>query len=270
MSQTATPASGGQAVLREAEHHFDYTGRKLGMWLFLFTELLLFGGLFIAYAIYRHVNFADFHVAAKDLDLVLGTINTVILLTSSLTMALSITAMQKGNRKLAVWLVVLTVLCGLVFLIIKYFEWTAKISHGIYPASPELMKLPPGEVRFFGLYYAMTGLHGLHVLIGMVLLIVMAVVIARKPFRVHSFRLGDADETMAGARPAIVDGDGKPLWKGGIIDENVEQVSVVVRLKPGPQTIHPSDYVSLENAGLYWHLVDIIWIFLFPLFYLIT
>ncbi|GIV82880.1 MAG: cytochrome oxidase subunit III [Anaerolineae bacterium] len=270
MSQTATPGSGGQAVLREAEHHFDYTGRKLGMWLFLFTELLLFGGLFIAYAIYRHVNFADFHVAAKDLDLVLGTINTVILLTSSLTMALSITAMQKGNRKLAVWLVVLTVLCGLAFLIIKYFEWTAKISHGIYPASPELMKLPPGEVRFFGLYYAMTGLHGLHVLIGMVLLIVMAVVIARKPFRVHSFRLDDADETMAGARPAIVDGDGKPLWKGGIIDENVEQVSVVVRLKPGPQTIHPSDYVSLENAGLYWHLVDIIWIFLFPLFYLIT
>ncbi len=270
MNQTPSTGAGAGAVLREAEHHFDYTGRKMGMWLFLFTELLLFGGLFIAYAIYRHVNFADFHIAAKDLDLVLGTVNTVILLTSSLTMALSITAMQKGNRKLAVGLVWLTVLCGLAFLVIKYFEWSAKISHGIYPASPELMKLPPGEVRFFGLYYAMTGLHGLHVVIGMVLLAVMAVVISRKPFRVHSFRVDEAEDALAGARPAIVDGEGRPLWKGGIVDENVEQIKVVVRLKPGPQTIHPSDYVSLENAGLYWHLVDIIWIFLFPLFYLIT
>jgi cytochrome c oxidase subunit 3 len=193
--------------------HRDYGGAKIGMWLFLFTEIILFGGLFILYSAYRSKYPHEFHDAGGELNWVMGVINTVVLLTSSLSMALSITAVQKGNRRLSMLLLAVTVTLGAVFLTVKYFEWMVKIHHGLYPNGPELLKRAPGEILFFGLYFTMTGLHGLHVIIGMVMLSIMLVLLARGRIR-------------------------------------------------------QDDYIKLENAGLYWHLVDVIWIFLLPLFYL--
>ncbi|MCX7880405.1 MAG: cytochrome c oxidase subunit 3 family protein [Ignavibacteria bacterium] len=198
-----------------SEHtHKDFFGAKIGMWLFLFTEMLLFGGLFLAYMVYRLQYSIDFVIAAQDLNLLLGTINTIILLTSSLTMALSIAAIQRGRKALSIFFLLSTIGFALAFLVIKYFEWTAKFHHGIYPNSPELLNKPNGEIIFYGLYYSMTGLHALHVVVGAILLLFMLLF----------------------------------LWRN---------------------KIHKEDYIKLENSGLYWHLVDLIWIFLFPLFYLI-
>ena len=197
------------------ETHRDYTASKIGMWLFLLSEILLFGGLFILYSTYRYKNPVEFHLAAWELNRVLGTINTLILLTSSLTMALSIYSVQKGNRKGSVFFLMATIFLGFLFLIIKYAEWAAKIGHGIYPNSTRLLGRNKGEILFYGLYYSMTGLHGLHVLVGIFVLSAMLFLMMR-----------------------------------GKINENRS--------------------IPLENSGLYWHLVDIIWIFLFPLFYLIT
>jgi cytochrome c oxidase subunit 3 len=197
------------------EEQRDYTGAKLGMWLFLLSEILLFGGMFVLYSVYRYKNPADFHHASEELDVILGTLNTLILLTSSLTMAVSISAIQKGRRKLSAFLLVATMVFGLLFLVNKGFEWTAKIDHGIYPNSPTLLTRMKGEILFFGLYYVMTGLHGLHVLVGVGVLSVMLILLLK-------------------------------------------------------EKINQNHFTALENSGLYWHLVDIIWIFLYPLFYLIT
>ena len=193
----------------------DDTGAKLGMWLFILSELILFGGMFILYATYRYKNPADFHHASKELDVILGTLNTIILLTSSLCIAASISAVRKGERKLSMYLLMATMALGLVFLVNKGFEWTTKIEHGIYPNSPALLARPKGEILFFGLYYIMTGLHGLHVLVGVCVFSVMLVLFVKDKLNQRRF-------------------------------------------------------IPLENSGLYWHLVDIIWIFLYPLFYLIT
>ncbi len=198
-----------------AHVHRDDIGARMGMWLFLFTELILFGGMFILYSVYRYKYPEAFHLAAKELNTIVGTFNTAILLTSSLTMALSITAIQRKQKALSVFFQMLTIVLALGFMVNKYFEWTAKFHHGIYPGSETLLAKPAGEIVFFGLYYVMTGLHGLHVVIGVVLIAVM----------------------MRFTSKGIITSD---------------------------------SYVKLESAGLYWHLVDIIWIFLFPLFYLIT
>lgn len=193
----------------------DATGAKLGMWLFILSELLLFGGMFILYATYRYKNPVDFHHASRELDVILGTFNTIILLTSSLSMASSISAIQRRHRKLSMVLLMATMALGLLFLVNKGFEWGTKIEHGIYPNSPSLLARAKGEILFFGLYYVMTGLHGLHVLVGVCILCGMLMLIAK---------------------------------------DKLNQMC----------------FVALENTGLYWHLVDIIWIFLYPLFYLIT
>lgn len=198
-----------------AEKPIDYTGAKLGMWLFLFTEILLFGGMFLVYAVYRTVHTADFHEAAKEMSLTIGAINTVILLTSSMTMALSISAIKKGSKVRSLLFQAATVVLGAAFLVNKIFEWREHILHGYYPDSPELLTMAHGKILYFGLYYVMTGIHGLHVLIG-----------------------------------------------GGII---CFMIILTLRNK-----VSSADYVKLENTGLFWHLVDIIWIYLFPLFYLIT
>lgn len=196
------------------EVHRDDVGARMGMWLFLFTELLLFGGLFLAYAVYRHEYIDQFRVAALALNTTVGALNTIILLTSSLTVALSIAALQKGNRILSLMLLLMTNILALAFMVNKFFEWSEKIHHGIYPGSETLLNLPNGQILFYGLYYIMTGLHGLHVIIGLVFLSIVA----------------------------------RFIFTGSVNKDN---------------------YVKLENAGLYWHLVDLIWIFLFPLFYLI-
>jgi cytochrome c oxidase subunit III len=204
MEQTAT----------HSLEHRDDTASKLGMWLFIFTEILLFGGLFIVYSVYRYKYPVAFHLANQELDKTIGLINTVILLISSMTVAMSITAMQRSNKKHTLILLGITLLLALAFLVNKYFEWGIKFHHGLYPGSSILQELGHGDTLFFGLYFFMTGLHALHILVGMTLLIV--------------------------------------IWA-----------------KVKNERINSGDYVLLENGGLYWHLVDLIWIFLFPLFYLI-
>jgi cytochrome c oxidase subunit 3 len=191
-------------------------GARIGMWLFLLSEILLFGGLFLLYSVYRFRNPADFHAMSLELSRFAGTLNTVVLLTSSLAVALAIHAVrEQGNARRGSLLVTVTMALGLVFLVVKGFEWAEKFRHGLYPGSPALLARPPGEMLFVGLYFTMTGLHALHLIIGLGVLAVMLVGLRRG--------------TIGSGRPA-----------------------------------------PLENAGLYWHLVDLVWIFLFPLFYLIS
>ena len=191
-------------------------GARIGMWLFLLSEILIFGSLFLLYAVYRSKHPADFHAASLELSRFDGTLNTAILLTSSLTAVLAIFSLQEQNRpRRTVLFLGATIACGLAFLVVKGFEWAAKFEHGLYPNAAVLLKRPPGEILYFGLYFTMTGLHALHVIIGIGVLSVMVSFVAR----------GKATQERS---------------------------------------------AGLENAGLYWHLVDIIWIFLFPLFYLIS
>ncbi len=195
--------------------HRDDIRTRMGMWLFLFSELLLFGGLFLMYSVYRYLHQQDFSIASREMNTFFGTANTIILLTSSMTMALAIAAMQKGKKGWSIFLQIVTIAFGLWFLINKFIEWSAEFREGNFPGSPILDAKPKGQILYFGLYYSMVGLHGLHVLVGMTVIAFM-------------LRL-----TIKGV-------------------------------------INKDNYVKLEAAGLYWHLVDIIWIFLFPLFYLIT
>jgi cytochrome c oxidase subunit 3 len=206
-------ANDDAAPAHEGEQRNEFSSR-MGMWLFLLTEMLLFGGLFLAYMNYRFQYFQDFRFAAQELSLSIGTLNTLILLTSSFTMALSIHFIEKAKKTASMLCLVITIAFAIIFLINKYFEWAMKFQHGIYPNSPELVNKSNGEILFFGLYFTMTGLHALHVIVGIVLLTIMLFFIKR-------------------------------------------------------DVIVPERYVKLENSGLYWHLVDLIWIFLYPLFYLI-
>ncbi len=194
--------------------HSDESGKKLGMWLFLYTEIILFGGLFVLYAVYFSKYTADFIEGGKELSRLFGVINTAILLLSSFAVAASITAIQKRQKQMVQAGLIVSLICGLVFLVNKYVEWGDKIAHGIYPNSEKLVDGPSGQNIFFGLYYVITGLHGIHIIIGMTLLCVSLVFVQKEKITYDKFAL-------------------------------------------------------LENSGLYWHLVDLIWIFIFPLFYLV-
>jgi len=202
----------GAAAVHHAHH--DPEANKIGMWLFLFTEVLLFGTLFIAYAMYLNMHHWWFMAGSAELDKVMGAINTVILLTSSLSMALAIGALERGRKWLSLAMLGVTLAFSLGFLAIKSVEWSHKFHHGIWPGTETMAALDQGKQIFFGLYFTMTGLHALHVIIGAVAIL------------------------FAG-------------W-------------FVLRGK-----VHAGRIDLLENTGLYWHLVDLVWIFLFPLFYLI-
>ncbi len=203
-----------EQVITHQHPHRDDEASKMGMWLFLFTELLLFGGLFLVFSIYRYMNQKAFAAGGHELDVFIGTVNTIILITSSMTIAVSIAAIQQDKKKLSISLMVLTIFLAIIFLINKYFEWAHKFEHGLAPGTDSFLHLPKGEALFFLLYFFMTGLHALHVIAGSVFI--------------------------------------------GVI---------IFKVKNG--TINSTNFVQHENAGLYWHLVDIIWIFLFPLFYLV-
>lgn len=194
--------------------HKDHEGAKIGMWLFIFTELLLFGGLFIIYAVFRYRNPEAFRLSGEELDVTMGIINTVILLISSMTMAMAVSAIQKRQKGLTLALIGITMLIAVVFMVNKYFEWGAKIDYGFYPGSEKLLELGHGTTLFFGLYYMMTGLHALHIIIGVVFMALVMFQVKR-------------------------------------------------------EKLNADNFATVENCGLYWHLVDLIWIFLFPLFYLI-
>lgn len=192
----------------------DTTGIKIGMWIFLYSEIILFGGLFVLYAVYFYKFPEYFAEGGQELDRIIGAANTLVLLISSFTVAASITAIQEGKKKLTIGLLLFSLGCGVIFLVNKYFEWGAKFHHDIYPNSDRLVDGEPGLNIFFGLYYVITGLHGLHVIIGMILLGISLVLVIRDKVNAERFAM-------------------------------------------------------LDNSGLYWHLVDLIWIFVFPLFYLV-
>jgi cytochrome c oxidase subunit III len=197
------------------ESSLKSSGPRVGMWLFISTEILLFGGLFLLYSMYRLKNPAEFHSGSMELSRFFGTLNTCILITSSLTVALSIHYLRESKKARAIVYLLSTIGFAFGFLIVKAFEWTEKFHHGLFPKSHILLSKPHGEILYFGLYYMMTGLHAMHVIVGICVLSVYLARVARG--------------TISASRP-----------------------------------------IYLMNAGLYWHLVDLIWIFLFPLFYLIT
>ena len=203
------------------QHHFvdsdqQFESSKFGMWIFLVTEILMFGGLFVAYIIYRSWHPDLFYLAAKELDTALGATNTVVLIASSLTIALAIRAVQLDKIKAAINYMAATVALAGTFMVIKYFEYTDKFAKGIYPGAGYTYDGIAHDMaaNFFSIYYMMTGLHGIHVVIGMGLI----------------------------------------TW-------------MIIKAKKG--AVHSGYYTPVENTGLFWHLVDIIWIFLFPLLYLI-
>lgn len=202
-------------------HHFSDMSQqndssKMGMWLFLLTEILTFGGLFVAYAVYRSWHPDMFYMAHKALDMELGALNTVVLILSSVTIALGIRAMQLNNSRQTILYLGVTILFAVTFLVVKYFEYAHKFHVGQLPGKFYTFTGIEGANPhiFFSIYFAMTGLHALHIIIGIGLISWL-------------------------------------MWK----------------TKKGAFS---SEYYSpIENVGLFWHLVDMIWIFLFPLFYLI-
>jgi cytochrome c oxidase subunit 3 len=202
-------------------HHFDDLGQQheaatLGMWVFLVTEVLFFGGLFLVYTIYRSWYTDAFAAASRELDLTLGAINTAVLISSSLTMALAVHAAQLGRRRTLMLFLVATMALGGVFLGIKAFEYYTKfVEHHVPGPSFQFEREYFRHAQiFFSLYFVMTGLHALHMIIG---------------FGIMTYMLVWA-------------------WNG---------------------TITAEYFSPIEISGLYWHFVDIVWIFLFPLLYLI-
>jgi cytochrome c oxidase subunit III len=205
------------------QHHFDNMAQQaeastLGMWVFLVTEVMFFGGLFMAYLVYRWAEPMAFQEGSYKLDITLGGINTAVLIGSSLTMALAVRAAQTSRppKTQVMWLLA-TIVLGTAFLGIKVIEYSAKFRDGIVPGpnfNAALFEHPKGVEMFYSIYYAMTGLHALHMIIGIGLMLVIAWMAWRRHF----------DATY---------------------------------------------YTPVEVSGLYWHFVDIVWIFLFPLLYLI-
>jgi len=211
-------------------HHFatkeqQKNSASLGMWLFLAQEIMFFGGMFCAYLVYRYKYFGDFGSASQTLNIWYGAINTGVLLCSSLTVVLSVRAAQLNKRKALTGWLVLTILLGLVFLGIKGIEYNEKFENhhvpgpsfayqGTVPSHPDIPVDPHHAEIYFSLYFAMTGMHALHMIVGVGLFSMLA----------------------------------WWAWRGN----------------------YNSDYYTpIENAGLYWHFVDIVWIYLFPLLYLI-
>ena len=204
------------------QHHFDDMGQQaeastLGMWVFLVTEIMFFGGLFMAYLVYRHQSPLGFQEASHHLNVTWGTINTALLIVSSLTMALAVRAAQTSQPAMTQvrWLVA-TMILGAGFLGIKVIEYTDKFTHHLVPG-PNFQwegTYPKPAEQFYSLYFAMTGLHALHMIIGIGIMTVIAIM----------------------------------AWR---------------------RTFDNEYYTPVEVAGLYWHFVDIVWIFLFPLLYLI-
>ncbi len=194
----------------------EFSSAKEGIWLFMVTEILMFGGLFVGYFLMHAIYPETFKEGASHLDWVMGSINTVVLIASSFTMALSIHYIQKGQTQKANWALIVTLVCAATFLVIKYFEYSHKFHDGLLPgkffSNPEAVAQNMG--LYFGFYFCMTGLHGTHVLIGMGLI----------------------------------------AW-------------VLFRNMRGD--FSPEYFTAVEGVGIFWHIVDLIWIFLFPLLYLV-
>ena len=203
------------------QHHFYGMAQQLeasilGMWVFLVTEIMFFGGMFMIYILYRVVYPEAWVLGSNHLDVVLGALNTAVLICSSLTMAMAVRSAQVGSYRGQIVNLILTVLFGSVFLIVKYFEYAEKFEHRLVPGPNFDMTLPLANQQqlFFSIYFMLTGVHAAHMVVGIVLMLVIL--------------------AMA--------------WRG---------------------KFSPSYYTPVEVSGLYWHFVDIVWIFLFPLLYLL-
>jgi cytochrome c oxidase subunit III len=228
LSSVAETAHGGEADRHHPDlvHHFESLPAQkeaatLGMWVFLVTEVMFFGGLFLVYTIYRNIYFHAFVQSSRHLDLTLGAVNTAVLIGSSLTMAMGVHSAALGRRRATVTWLLLTVALGSVFLGIKAVEYKDKFDHHLVPGErfqAEELHLEGEEARpaqiFYALYFAMTGLHATHMVIGVPIILILAGLAHRGRFS-------------------------------------------------------PEYHTPVEMTGLYWHFVDIIWIFLFPLLYLI-
>jgi cytochrome c oxidase subunit 3 len=189
----------------------------LGMWIFLVTEIMFFGGMFAAYTIYRSFYPDVFGRASRTLNATIGAVNTAVLICSSFTMVLAVHFARLGSRRLVAWCLVLTLLFGGVFLGVKAFEWKEKFEEHHVPGPGFHMEHEPMQGQsqlFFSLYFAMTGMHALHMVIGLGLL-------------------------------------------------------ATLLIQNGMGRFSPVYYAPVDIVGLYWHFVDVIWIFLFPLLYLI-
>jgi cytochrome c oxidase subunit 3 len=222
MSSSKVEHSGGaHAHPWYLAHHFDTIevqnhAVRLGMWLFLGTEVLLFAGLFLGYTVYRWLYHPAFHEGSRHLSLALGTTNTIILITSSFTVALGYHAIKVNKAKACVGYLAFTILCAAAFLVIKYFEYAHKFHEGQLPGRYYTFEgiTSPGANIYYAVYFLATGLHAFHVIVGASIL----------------------------------------AW-------------LMVRVKKGKYS--SEHYVPVELGALYWHLVDLVWIFLFPLLYLI-
>ncbi len=197
----------------------DTEGAKLGFWLFMFTEIMMFGAMFLVVAYYFTLHGQEFLEASHSLNRLLGGINTVILLVSALTMGLGMLKMRKGDVKGAKLMIWATIILATAFLVIKGFEWTAEYNHGIFLGLDALQAgsetyLGHGKALFFGMYFTMTGLHGFHIILGI----------------------------------------GVMLW-------------LLKRINSGKVT--PEHNILQFNIALYWDLVHLIWVFVFPIYYMV-
>ncbi|MEX2663292.1 MAG: cytochrome c oxidase subunit 3 family protein [Vicinamibacterales bacterium] len=222
MSEAYDPASHPHPHHPKLQHHFDDMAQQaeastLGMWVFLVTEIMFFGGLFMVYLVYRYQSPEGFAEASNHLNVIWGAANTVVLIVSSLTMAMAVRSAQtSASPKTQVRWLVATMILGAAFLGVKAIEYTDKFTHHLVPG-PDFVwpgQYPAPAEQFYSLYFSMTGLHALHMVIGLGIMTVITFMAWRRQF--------DA-----------------------------------------------SYYTPVEVAGLYWHFVDIVWIFLFPLLYLI-
>jgi cytochrome c oxidase subunit 3 len=217
--QPSTSIGAGEHHDPNLQHHFydmdqQLEASTLGMWVFLVTEVMFFGGLFMAYILYRYWYPGDWAAASNHLNVVMGAANTLVLICSSVTMAWAVRCAQIGSRKGQIVNLIFTILFGTVFLVVKYFEYAEKFEHHLVPGPNFDPALPQQQQLFFSLYFIMTGIHALHMVVGIaIMLIILAM-----------------------------------AWRG----------------KFGPKYYGP-----VEVSGLYWHFVDIVWIFLFPLLYLL-
>jgi cytochrome c oxidase subunit 3 len=221
VADPSTPLGAGGAHERHPrlQHHFFSMDQQLeasilGMWVFLVTEIMFFGGLFMAYIVYRTMYPEAWVEGSQELNVWLGALNTSVLICSSLTMVLAVRSAQIGSRKGQIVNLILTILLGTTFLVVKYFEYKAKFLHHLVPGPNFDPHLAPQMQIFFSLYFIMTGVHAAHMVVGIGLMIVMLVM----------------------------------AWRG---------------------RFSPEYYGPVEISGLYWHFVDIVWIFLFLLLYLL-
>lgn len=216
---SANPTAGGEPGW--TEEHFDDAGQQreaatFGMWIFLATEILFFGVLFASYTICRMLYPQGFAIASRHTDLLMGTIESVVLLTSGTLMVLAVRALQLDQRRAATWLLAATALLGVGFLVMHAFEYYREFTEQLVPGINFRHSGPHASTveLFFCLYYAITGFHSLHVLIGVIIIAILALRVARGDFG-------------------------------------------------------PRHHTALELSALYWHFVDIVWIFVFPLIYLV-